>query len=193
MPVFPSFSERHPSFEKLGEVSQESMALFKANAAPELLADMLIEFWQEYGEGRFSDGLLYVCDPIKKKFDLNFFFPNQDVYPLVVSSFGDIFFTNFKKIYSLSSTYGWFMRKAPTFEILFESSLYREEYLDNVLDRQFHIECVEKLGPLEPDQIFGFEPAVALGGSDDNINYVKKFQMDAHLAFLAQLVEVKER
>jgi hypothetical protein len=193
MPVFPSFSERHPTFEKFGEITQESIALFKANAAPGLLADMLIEFWEEYGEGRFSDGLLYICDPLKKKPDLSFFLPKQDLYPIVISSFGAIYFTNLKEIFVLRSEYGWFKKLSGNLELLFEIPLQDKEYLDDGLDWSFHKEAIQKLGSLEPDQIFGFEPAIALGGSDDNINSVKKFQMDAHLAFLAQLVEVKER
>jgi hypothetical protein len=191
--VFPSFSERHPKFERYDEISHESIALFKEKAVPGLLADMLIEFWQEYGVGRFSDGLLYVCDPIQKKSTLDFFFPGQDFYPVVISSFGDIFFTDFKQVYSLTPVYGWFTRKSPNFELLFEISFWREEFLKDVLNQDFHQKCIQKLGNLERDEIFGFEPAIALGGSDENIDFVKRFQMDAHLAFLAQLVEIEER
>ena len=191
--VFPSFSERHPSFEKFGEISAESIALFKKNAETPLLVDLLLDFWGEYGEGRFSDGLLYICDPIRKKPTLDFFFPSQDVYPLVISSFGDIFFTNWKSIFILRSTYGTYRRISPNLELIFESTLQSDEFLDDGLDRSFHLKCVSKLGRLEPDQIFGFEPAIALGGNDEDIESVKKFQMDAHLAFLSQLVELEER
>ncbi len=189
--VFPSFSERHPKFEKFGEISKESIALFQEKAAPNLLADMLIEFWQEYGVGRFSDGLLYVCDPIQKKPILDFFFPNKEVYPLVITSFGVTYFTDLKQIYVLRPIYGWFKRISPNAELLFESTLQSLEYLSEEI--KFNIECIQKLGHLAPDEIFGFEPAVALGGNDEDINMVKRFQMDAHLAFLAQLVEIEER
>jgi hypothetical protein len=191
--VFPSFSERHPKFEKFGEISKESIALFQEKAAPSLLADMLIEFWQEYGVGRFSDGLLYVCDPIQKKLTLDFFFPGRDFYPIVISSFGRILFTDMKKVFYLSSVYGWFNYNSPTLEMLFEGTLADSEFLDDALNQDFHKKCVQKIGHLEYDEIFGFEPAIALGGSDDNIDFVKRFQMDAHLAFLAQLVEIEER
>ena len=67
------------------------------------------------------------------------------------------------------------------------------EFLEDALNKQFHKKCVSKSGPLERDEIFGFEPAIALGGNDENINMVKKFQMDPHLAFLSQLVEIEER
>lgn len=191
--VFPSFSERHPKFEKFGEISKESITLFQEKAAPSLFADMLIEFWQEYGVGRFSEGLLYVCDPIQKKSTLDFFFPGRDLYPIVISSFGDIFFTDFKQLYSLTPVYGWFTKKSPNFELLFEISFWREEFLNEVLNQTFHHKAIQNLGKLEPNEIFGFEPAIALGGNDEDISMVKKFQMDVHLAFLSQIVEIKEQ
>jgi hypothetical protein len=190
--VFPSFSNRHSQFEKLGEISQESITLFHEKASPGLLPDMLIEFWEEYGIGRFSNGFLYLCDPVAKKTILNFFFPNQEVYPLVITSFGDIFFTDLKKIYILRSIYGTFKRIASNTEVIFEGSLQDLEYLNEGLNLPFHSAAIQKFGGLEPDQIFGFEPAIAFGGNDEDINSVKKFQMDAHLAFLSQLVQIEE-
>jgi hypothetical protein len=189
--VFPSFSERHTSFEKFGEISQESISLFQEKATPSMKVDLLLEFWREYGKGRFSDGLLYICDPLEKKLVLNFFFPKQEVYPLVVTSLGVVYFTDFKKIYVLHSIYGWFKRISPNAELLFESTLQSLDYLQDEI--KFNAKCLAKLGPLEPNEIFGFEPAIALGGNDEDINMVKKFQMDAHLAFLSQLVQVEER
>ncbi len=191
--VFPSFSERHPSFEKFGEISAESIALFKEKAETALLVDLLLDFWSEYGQGRFSDGLLYLCDPIEKKSLMEFFLPDQTVYPLVISSFGEIYFTDLKHLYTIQPIYGSYRKIRSNFELLFENRLQDDEYLNDVLDLSFHRKAIEKLGRLEPDQIFGFEPAIALGGNDEDISMVKKFQMDAHLAFLSQLVELEER
>ena len=191
--VFPSFSERHSSFEKFGEISRESIQLFEEKSESSLLSDLLITFWREYGEGRFSDGLLNICDPCKKKFVSDFFFPEKNLFPILISSFGDLFVTDFKQIYFATPSYGWCMRKSPNFELLFEISLWREEFLNDVLNQKLHRQATQKLGLLAPNEIFGFEPAIALGGNDEDINSVKKFQMDAHLAFLSQLVELEER
>lgn len=191
--VFPAFSKRHPSFEKFGEIDRKCIQLFKEKAAPHLLVDLLIDFWSEYGEGRFSNGLLYICNPNEKQLVLDFFFPEKVVYPLIISSFGNIVFTDLEKIFYISPIYGWYRQDALNFELLFEILLKREDYLEGAYDLDFHKECIEKFGLLERDEIFGFEPAVALGGNDEDIKSVKKFQMDAHLAFLAQLVELEER
>jgi hypothetical protein len=191
--VFPSFSERHTKFEKFGEISQESISLFQEKAVPALGSELLVKFWKEYGEGRFSNGLLYFCDPIKKRSILNFFFPQKEIYPFLISSFGLIYFTDFKKIYGFRSIYGWFEVITADFELLFEGRLQRTSTLNDTFFQIFHNEATLKLGFLEPNEIFGFEPVIALGGNDEDINMVKKFQMDAHLAFLSQLVQVEER
>jgi hypothetical protein len=192
--VFPTFSQKHITFEKHGEISQESIDLFLSKSLKPVLPEMLVEFWEEYGESFFSDGLLYICDPVKKRGLLDFFFPESasPLYPIVISSFGDIFFTDFEKVYYLSASRGWFSRKANDIELLFEISLKGDDILGGVLRSNLHFESVKKLGRLNNGEIFGFEPALALGGAEE-IKYVKKFQMDAHLAFLSQLVQVEER
>ncbi len=191
--VFPSFSERHPSFEKFGEISRQSIELFEKRSPAESLVDMLVDFWNEYGEGRFSNGLLLICDPVKYQYILNFFFPEKKFYPIAFASFGRIFFTDFIDLYYFTPVYGWYTLRKLNYELLFEVSLESQEFLDDVLDRPFHNEAIEKLGKLEPGEIFGFEPAIALGGNDEDISNVKKLQMDVHLAFLAQLVDIEER
>ncbi len=191
--VFPAFSKRHPSFERFGEIDSECIQLFRDKTAPHLLPDLLIDFWNEYGEGRFSSGLLYICNPTRKKLILEFFFPGKIVYPLIISSFGSTIFTDLEKIFYISPIYGWYRQDALNFELLFEILLKREDYLEGAFDLDFHKECIQKLGLLERDKIFGFEPAIALGGNDENLDSVKKFQIDAYLAFLSQLVELEER
>jgi hypothetical protein len=189
----PTFLKTHTQFDKQSNISSESVELFLAKANPKLLPEILIQFWAEYGISRFSDGLLYFCDPVKKKSTLSFFNFKKDVYPICISSFGNVLFTDLDKIYFLSPIYGWFNYNSPNFELLFEGTLIDEDFIKDVFDLRFHQRCLKKLGSLEKDEIFGFEPAIALGGNDEDINMVKKFQMDAHLAFLSQLVELEER
>ncbi len=46
--------------------------------------------------------------------------------------------------------------------------------------------AVEKLGPLAADQVFGFEPALALGGAAV-VDAIRKVRLDAHLSLLRQI------
>ena len=44
-------------------------------------------------------------------------------YPLVISSFVRILFTDLKSVFYLSSVYGWFNFNSPNFEMVFEGTL----------------------------------------------------------------------
>ncbi len=46
----------------------------------------------------------------------------------------------------------------------------------------------KKFGPLGDNEIFGFEPAIILGGELD-IKYIQKVDARIHLSILAQLAE----
>jgi hypothetical protein len=191
--AFPTFSQTHTEFEKYSSVSNESIDFFMVNANPKLLPEVLVQFWSEYGVGKFSSGLFFVCDPLEKKPIMKYFLPDKDLYPLCISSFGNILFTDMERIYFLSPVYGWFNYNSPDFEMIFEGTLIDKDFISNAFDFEFHKKCVKKLGCLAQNEIFGFEPAIALGGNDEDVNMVKKFQMEAHLAFLSQLVELEER
>jgi hypothetical protein len=61
-----------------------------------------------------------------------------------------------------------------------------DEFVDLVLDRALHREAINKFGLLAPDEMFTFEPALALGGAAE-LKYVAKVKMLPQLSILAQL------
>ena len=46
--------------------------------------------------------------------------------------------------------------------------------------------ALARLGPLEPDEVYGFEPAIVLGGKI-RLENLAKLELDAHLTILRQL------
>ena len=46
--------------------------------------------------------------------------------------------------------------------------------------------AVAKLGPLEPDEVYGFEPAIVFGGKM-RLENLAKLKLDVHLTILRQL------
>jgi hypothetical protein len=50
--------------------------------------------------------------------------------------------------------------------------------------------ALKKLGPLHPDEMYGFEPALAVGGTSKIENLVK-VKMIEHLILLSQLTEIE--
>lgn len=50
--------------------------------------------------------------------------------------------------------------------------------------------AASKLGPLDPDEMYGFEPALIVGGQV-NLDHLKKVKLDVHLTILRQLAPPK--
>ena len=71
-------------------------------------------------------------------------------------------------------------------ELYINDSLTDDRYLDEVLGRPFFQTAYEKLGPLTHHTMYGFEPALSLGGSGD-IETVVKVRIYEHLTILAQI------
>lgn len=51
--------------------------------------------------------------------------------------------------------------------------------------------ALRTLGPLQPDEMYGFVPALALGGSAD-LKHLQKVKTIEHLTFLSQLAPLTD-
>jgi hypothetical protein len=60
--------------------------------------------------------------------------------------------------------------------------------LDDVLDQKLFQKARKKLGPIEYDECYGFEPAIALGGPG-TLSTLRRVKLREHLSLLAQLVD----
>jgi hypothetical protein len=65
------------------------------------------------------------------------------------------------------------------------SACPRTTRIEDEAGNSLHDQALEKLGPLDKSQLFGFEPALVLGGTADVANIVK-LRADVHLAMLRQ-------
>lgn len=57
-------------------------------------------------------------------------------------------------------------------------------------DKPLFKRALRKLGPLQSDEMYGFEPALTIGGTP-NLEHLVKVKMVEHLVFLSQLGEVE--
>ena len=57
-----------------------------------------------------------------------------------------------------------------------------------MLEQKLFRKALKKLGPLQHDECFGFEPAIALGGSE-SVENVRIVKLREHLSILSQLVD----
>lgn len=93
-------------------------------------------------------------------------------------------------IYYLDVLYGRITERTKNVEVLFEYTLSKDSYLDDVVGRKLFNEVLPKLGSLKSDECYAFVPALALGGSYD-VKSLQKVKLREHLAMLRQLVKVE--
>ncbi|WP_199610066.1 GAD-like domain-containing protein [Flocculibacter collagenilyticus] len=171
------------------------------------LPDRLLEYWQEYGFCGWGDGLFWTVNPedyedILQEWLQGTPFEENDIYYVIArSAFGELF------VWGKQS--GQSLTLEPSFSMIFptdESDSLARRGQDAVLDSFFACKrkeslnkkddkdeliferAVKKLGELSPDEMYGFEPALALGG-EPKLENLKKVPVLEHLSFLASLGE----
>lgn len=167
----------------------------------------LLDFWMEIGWSGFADGILWSTDPeafevvIASWLDGTDFLKNQTYTVIARSAFGQIFLwgkqsgmniiieplfgtvtifeSNFDEKKENSSVIAFFVSKEKTY---FDFNDWKEKPLFN--------KALRKLGPLQSDEMYGFEPALSIGGVPKLDNLVK-VKMIEHLVLLSQLHEIE--
>jgi len=178
---FENFIKAFPPSDNLTKPTEETIAKYE-----NLLPADLLEFWKEYGFGDYGGGLLRVINPsdYEEAEGVNI---SVDI-PLLTDSFGDIFIfrsipaQNLKAVGILNVHFRnreFFIVDEDCIEELFgginpEMPMMRAELFQ---------EAVQKFGKPEPNEIFFFAPALAMGGGE-SIEFVQKGDAFTHYAML---------
>lgn len=171
----------------------------------EKLPDQLLYYWKEEGWCAYANGLFWIVNPDDYE---------EVVYEWVndtglekIDAFHVIGRTAFGDLYVCGERTGVSMTISCSINAIF--ALPKDLQPKNKEDRDWSVrsflglsasECdledesgiqlferaVKKYGPLEPDEVFGFEPAIVLGGRMRLENLVK-LKLDVHLTILRQL------
>jgi hypothetical protein len=171
----------------------------------EKLPDQLLHYWQEEGWCGYANGLFWIVNPDDYE-DLIDEWVN-DTGLEQIDAFHVIGRTAFGDLYVCGERTGVSMTISCPINAIF--ALPKDLQPKNKEDRDWSVrsflglsasECdledesglqlferaVAKYGPLEPDEVFGFEPAIVLGGRMLLENLVK-LKLDVHLTILRQL------
>ncbi|WP_198118309.1 GAD-like domain-containing protein [Massilia rhizosphaerae] len=162
------------------------------------LPDQLLSYWEEHGWCGYAEGLFWTVDPqeydpVLEAWIGDTAFMEQDAYHLIArSAFGELYFWGEKTGNSLSIF-------APGSYCIPRESRFVGEKMDfgmrlffGALSRQANdfadlfTPALKKLGRLKPDEMYGFVPALALGGTS-TLGHLQKVKAVEHLVLLAQL------
>jgi hypothetical protein len=164
----------------------------------------LLDFWDQDGWSGYNDGLIWFVDPDEYAPVLALWDTSQSALsltpPLVVmrSAFGNLFYIethlapNGKPVQTLSKL-DVLMSKYYTVSSFAEKYLTRTiakpDYFPTVLMQAEVRRAIKDVGPLEWDEMYGFEPALPLGGSGapETVRRVKIFNHHLMLSQLQQM------
>lgn len=203
MDDFLNFAGFGPPFARR-DVPPEKIEKFRGK-----LPNKLLEYWQTYGWCGYADGLFWTVDPDEWEPILSAWigstpFVKRDTYYVIArSAFGKLVFwgTNSGQSLKIVAPYGWafpafdpeaFAEDGPDLSIqLFFSATSREAYdFDDLNDMPLFEQALKELGPLDHDTMYGFVPALSLGGSA-SVDQLQKLDAHVHLMMLSQLTELR--
>ncbi|GGY70961.1 GAD-like domain-containing protein [Pseudoduganella albidiflava] len=171
------------------------------------LPDQLLTYWEEEGWGAFADGLFWIVDPkeyenIKDEWLAGTVLEKADKFHVIArSAFGKLFLWGEKTGPSATilpyansiSTLPKDLKRSisdPDEEVRMFFGFTKKEYCDlkDIKKQPLFLRALKKLGALSRDEIYGFEPALILGG-DMSITNLSKVNIDAHLTILHELAD----
>jgi hypothetical protein len=206
--VMDRFMENFLGFKGFGPpMARRDVPLEKLEKFRGKLPSKLLEYWKEYGWCGFGKGLLWTVDPDEWEDELGAwlgdtnFFERDTYYIIARSAFGELILWGEKSGQSLKivAPYGTiypvfneeeFQEDGPDLTIqLFFSVNSKEAYdLTDMKDAPLFDRALEQLGPLDHDTMYGFVPALALGG-EPNLKNLQKLDAHVHLNILSQITE----
>ncbi len=186
------------------EVPQASFEKFEKT-----LPAQLLKYWSEEGWASYLDGLFSIVNPDEYQDVLDMWL--EDTIFEQVDSYHVIARTGFGKLYVWGEKTGPSLTvSCPTHSLIalekdLKGPLKNSDFrVQTFFGAKTPSECdfkdaakqplfkraAGKLGPLERDELYGFEPALIAGGQM-NLDHLKKVKLDVHLTLLRQLAPPK--
>jgi hypothetical protein len=197
---FEVFIEEFGEASRRTEVPAESFNLWQGK-----LPDQLLKYWKEEGWCAYADGLFWTVNPddyedLVDEWLHDTFLEQIDAFQVIArSAFGELFLWGQKtggsatiscatnSIICLSSSLKRQLDN-PDFYVrtFFSNKSIDRCDLGDELGQPLFKRALAKLGPLEEDEVYGFEPALVLGGKM-RLENLAKLKLDVHLTILRQL------
>jgi len=178
-------------------VPAQSIERFRGKLPEQLLAN-----WEDHGWCGYADGLFWTVDPQEYEPVLEAWigdssFMEKDAYHIIArGAFGELYFWGERTCDSLKvfAPGSYCFPRESAFQNgdmerglqVFFSKRNREE--NDFAD--LFVSASEKLGPLKHDEMYGFVPALALGGPSE-LSHLQKVKAVEHLVLLAQLAPLE--
>lgn len=195
--------------EEFGEPDHaEQVAPEVLEAYSGVMPPMLLKFWEEFGQTSFAQGLIWFVNPKDYEFVLDLWLaetPLDEVdtfYVFARSAFGELYVWGEKSHRTLEISCPMNHIFADEIKQYEDSPKPQDQAMGSfflasdpehfdLMDEQeallFH-QALEKLGPLQANEVYGFVPALCMGGRH-HVDNLQKLEIMPHLAILQQMGE----
>jgi hypothetical protein len=182
MGQFELFLKMHGPGVKCRQVSEETARRYQTE-----LPSALIQHWLEAGWCGYADGLLWIVNPEDLREPmLEWLGPGKaNAKAIARTAFGDIILWDGNAVCYLDVNVNHVFNVTQDIEIFFIVSLRDKQYLDSPIGRKQFRRARQRLGPLEPDEVYGYFPAIALGGPG-TVESLQRVKLREYLSILAQ-------
>ena len=168
-------------FKKVSDVPQELITEYEGKIPQDI-----ISLWKEYGFGSFFNDYFRVINPHEYE-DIvrDSYFDGESAIPLMVTAFGDVVIYNekIKKLVNLLYRY----LDLTVLSTYFFMDLTSKMYLDKKIKNKQYAKALQKYGPLEYDECYGYVPLLGLGGKE-SIGNIQKVKTREHIELITQMV-----
>jgi hypothetical protein len=185
MATFPEFTKKHGVGVTYASVPQDILQSYEGK-----LPAPLLEEWAAVGWCSYGNGLIWLVNPAEYTDVLSDWLePSDQALVFARTAFGDLYVWRNNEIQHLHTQYARIQSLFDDINFFFEFSMCDQDYLNTVLEQKLFRKALEKLGQLEPNECYGFEPVLALGGSG-TLETTTKFALREYLSFLSQVATV---
>jgi hypothetical protein len=191
--------------EEFGEATHRSEVPASSAAWRGKLPDLLLTYWKEEGWSGYANGLFWFVDPEQYEDLVDEWLENSpleqiDAYHAIArSAFGDLFLCgeqtgrsvtlncSIHAIFTQNNKLGRKSRQEQDMSIRAFVGMDRDRCdLKDEAGEPLSERALATLGPLAPDEMYGFEPALVAGGKM-RLENLRKVKLDQHLTILRQL------
>lgn len=198
--MFASLVGRLGEPEHARKVSDSEIASY-ARAVPEAL----LHFWSEHGPGSYMKGAFWICDPrpfvpvVDDIFRGDAEFDPSRMTVVGYTAFGTmLIWDRLKKqvsvnlLMSMVSNVPESKRRNPKTGEPFSEDFTIGSFIAGMADydETLFAPALQRLGRLEDGEIYGFVPALQLGGAFD-VEHLRRMRLAEHASFIAQLQPLK--
>jgi hypothetical protein len=150
----------------------------------------LVELWRDTGWCGFDDGFLWLTDPGTLAEFVTPFLPAELISgtPIVRTAFADVIVWAPSGAYLVRPRFGEINFVGTSINSLFNNALTDKKILNTLFEHSLFKKALKRLGPIDPDECYGFFPALALGGPG-TVETLQKAMLREHLVLLAEMLE----